>query len=116
MAFKLIWSPTAKFDLKDIAAFIAEDNVTAAERFVGSLFQAVERLADFPESGRMVPEFGDPAIREVIHKPVSGNALRTLRNLLKRYRRITLNCLRLIPRTHLSISKKLVSFGQCELE
>lgn len=69
MAFKLIWSPTAKFDLKDIAAFIAEDSAAAAERFVGSLIQAVERLADFPESGRIVPEFGDPAIREVIRKP-----------------------------------------------
>ncbi|MCX5919678.1 MAG: type II toxin-antitoxin system RelE/ParE family toxin [Deltaproteobacteria bacterium] len=42
MAFKLIWSPTAKFDLKDIAAFIAEDNASAAGRFVRSLFQAVE--------------------------------------------------------------------------
>lgn len=69
MAFKLIWSPTARFDLKDIAAFIAEDSVSAAERFVRSLFQTVERLADFPESGRIVPEFGDPAIREVIRKP-----------------------------------------------
>jgi plasmid stabilization system protein ParE len=69
MAYTLIWSPTAKFDLKDIAAFIAEDSASAAERFVGSLFQSVERLADFPESGRIVPEFNDPAIREVIRKP-----------------------------------------------
>ncbi len=45
MAFKLIWSPTAKYDLTDIAAFIAEDSVSAAERFVRSLFQTVERLA-----------------------------------------------------------------------
>ena len=69
MAFKLIWSPSARLDLKDIAAFIAEDNPSAAERFGRSLFQAVERLADFPESGRIVPEFGDPNIREVIRKP-----------------------------------------------
>ena len=69
MAFKLIWSPIAKLDLKDITAFIAEDSISAAERFVGSLFQSVERLADFPESGRMVPEFGDPSIREVIRRP-----------------------------------------------
>jgi toxin ParE1/3/4 len=27
------------------------------------------RLADFPESGRIVPEFGDPTIREVIRRP-----------------------------------------------
>ncbi|MCF8111459.1 MAG: type II toxin-antitoxin system RelE/ParE family toxin [Desulfobacteraceae bacterium] len=29
----------------------------------------MERLVDFPESGRIVPEFGDPGIREVIRKP-----------------------------------------------
>lgn len=69
MAFKLIWSPSARLDLKDIAAFIAEDSPSAANRFVRSLFQVVERLADFPESGRIVPEFGETNIREVIRKP-----------------------------------------------
>jgi plasmid stabilization system protein ParE len=69
MAFKLIWSSSARFDLKDIATFIAEDSPSAAEQFVRNVFQAVERLADFPESGRIVPEFDDPTIREVIRKP-----------------------------------------------
>jgi len=69
MAFKLIWSPSARLDLKDIASFIAEDTPSAAERFVNNVFQTVERLADFPEFGRMVPEFDDPTIREVIRKP-----------------------------------------------
>jgi toxin ParE1/3/4 len=69
MAFKLIWSPSALLDAKDIAIFITEDSPMAAERFVESLFQIVERLADFPESGRIVPEFGNPAIREVIRRP-----------------------------------------------
>lgn len=69
MAFKLIWSPLARLDLKDIANFIAEDSPSAAERFVKSLFQVVERLAEFPESGRVVPELADPAVREVIRSP-----------------------------------------------
>jgi toxin ParE1/3/4 len=69
VAFKLIWSPSALLDVKDIAVFIQEDNPSAARRFVKSLFQAVERLADFPNSGRIVPEFDDPAIREVVRRP-----------------------------------------------
>ena len=69
MAFRLIWSPSAHLDVKDIAAFIAEDNPLAAKQFVKSLFQSVEGLADFPKSGRIVPEFGDPAIREIIRRP-----------------------------------------------
>jgi plasmid stabilization system protein ParE len=55
--------------LKDIAAFIAEGSPSAAERFVNNLFQALERLADFPEYGRIVPELDDRTIREVIRKP-----------------------------------------------
>lgn len=69
MAFRLIWSPSARLDLKDIATFIAEDSPSAAEKFVKSLLRAVEGLADFPESGRIVPEFNDPTIREVVRKP-----------------------------------------------
>jgi len=69
VGFRLIWSPTASLDLKDISAFIAEDSVSIAARFGESLLRAVERLASFPRSGRIVPEFGDPTIREVIRKP-----------------------------------------------
>jgi len=69
VAFRLIWSPSARLDLRDIAAFISEDSLLAAERFIGSLFGVVERLADFPDSGRIVPELDDPAIREVIRRP-----------------------------------------------
>ena len=71
MAYKLIWSPSARLDLKDIAAFIAEDTPSAAQRFVNSVFRAVERLTDFPNSGRVVPELGDPDIREIIRRPIS---------------------------------------------
>ncbi len=69
MAYKLIWSPSARLDLKDIAVFIAEDNPSAAQRFVNSVFHGVERLIDFPDSGRIVPELDDPDIREIICKP-----------------------------------------------
>jgi len=41
----------------------------AAGRFVRQIFRLVEQVSDFPESGRIVPEFDDPNIREVIRKP-----------------------------------------------
>ena len=34
---------------------------------VGRLVEAMEQAAAFPASGRVVPELGDPAVREVIH-------------------------------------------------
>lgn len=52
--------------VSEIARYIARDNPDAAERWVNELFDAVERLVDFPESGRVVPEVGVRRIREVI--------------------------------------------------
>lgn len=69
MAFKLIWSPSARHDLKDVTAFIAEDNVAAGKQFRRNILQKVERLCDCPESGRIVPELNNPSIREIMHKP-----------------------------------------------
>ena len=56
-------------DVKDIAVFIAEDSPSASKRFVQSLFQAVERLADFPESGGVVPQFGGNGIERTRRRP-----------------------------------------------
>jgi len=69
MAYKLIWAPSARLDLKEIASYIADSRPEASIRFVKSVFHSVERVIDFPESGRIVPEFGDPSIREIVRKP-----------------------------------------------
>ena len=69
MAYKVIWSPSAVRDLRDLASYIAESHPTAAKRFAQSVFKSVEHLADFPKSGRVVPELEDSMIREVIRKP-----------------------------------------------
>jgi len=69
MAYWLIWSPSARFDLREISVYIAEADPIAAAKFIRGIFNTVERLPCFPESGRIVPDFGDPSIREVIRRP-----------------------------------------------
>ncbi|MBM4024892.1 MAG: type II toxin-antitoxin system RelE/ParE family toxin [Planctomycetes bacterium] len=69
MVFQLIWAPSARLDLSELVSYIAESRPSAAARFVQRIFQAIEHLAEFPESGRIVPEFDDPNVREVIRKP-----------------------------------------------
>lgn len=69
MAYRLRWSPTAQQDLRNFAGYIAESNPSAARRFVQRVVGLVERLSDFPELGRVVPEFDDPEIREMIRRP-----------------------------------------------
>ena len=69
MAHEVIWAPSARLDLRDLLSYIAENSPSSAPRFAQRVFQAVERLRKFPLSGRIVPEFNDPNIREVIRKP-----------------------------------------------
>ena len=63
---KVEWSPLALDRVTDIARYIANDNPGAAARWVNELFDSVQRLGDFPESGRVVPEVGVRRIRELI--------------------------------------------------
>ena len=63
------WSPLAINRLSEAAKFIALDNPVAAERWIIKVFTQVEKLSEFPERGRIVPEVGNKAIREII----SGN-------------------------------------------
>lgn len=63
---RVIWSPLALERVEDIAQYIAEDKPSAAIEWVNNLFATVERLADFPLSGRIVPEVGSRRIREVV--------------------------------------------------
>ena len=65
----IIWSPQSLRDIEAIRSYIAEDSNRYAELVVARIVRSVERLAMFPESGRIVPERNDPGIREVIVKP-----------------------------------------------
>ena len=51
---------------RDIAEYIALDKPSVAEQWVEDIFGSVERLSDFPESGRIVPEIQRSEIREVV--------------------------------------------------
>lgn len=65
----ILWAPRAEADLKEIRAFIKADSQAWADLTVRRLVAAVERLREFPDSGRMVPERQAPELREI----VSGN-------------------------------------------
>ena len=69
MAYKLIWSPAARDDLHDIVAFIARNNLDRAMSFGYELISEIDRLQEFPESGRIVPEYRNDNIREIIFRP-----------------------------------------------
>lgn len=65
---RIVWSPLALERVNEIADHIAENSVGAARNWLIDIFSAVDRLKDFPESGRDVPEVKRPGIREIIFK------------------------------------------------
>lgn len=69
MAYELIWSPAARDDLHDIVVFIARDNPNRAMSFGYELISETDRLQGFPELGRVVPEYRNDYIREIIFRP-----------------------------------------------
>lgn len=62
----LVWTRRAIEDVQSIQRFIEKDSPHYAQLVGQQLIAAVERLPTFPQSGRVVPEFNNPAIREVI--------------------------------------------------
>lgn len=65
----VLWTEQARADLAAIRAFISQDSPHYASVIVSRLIAATDRLVPFPESGRAVPEFDDPLVREVVHRP-----------------------------------------------
>lgn len=63
---KIIWSPLAVDQARDIASYIAMDKPAVAEQWIDVIFDSVARLTDFPNSGRVVPEIKRNNIREIV--------------------------------------------------
>ncbi len=66
MAARLIWSETALRDLEQLASYIAADSPHWAEATLARIIATAEKATAFPASGRVVPEYDDPDVREVL--------------------------------------------------
>ena len=62
----LIWSETSKNDLKDIYSYIAQDSRHYAKSLINKINQSAKKLKYYPEIGRVVPEYQNLTIREII--------------------------------------------------
>jgi len=64
---KIVWTDKAIDDLDDIGHYIAIDSEKYAKIVVNRLFKAVDMLERHPRIGRVVPEFSNENIRELIN-------------------------------------------------
>jgi len=64
------FAASAVKDLEAIQNWYVDQQVPdVGEKLLREIISQVERLADFPESGRIVPEFGIVNLREIIFPP-----------------------------------------------
>jgi plasmid stabilization system protein ParE len=66
MDYQVVVSASARADLRDIVRYISLDAPDRALQFGRFLTSRTRLLSDAPELGRIVPEIGDAAIREII--------------------------------------------------
>ena len=66
---EIIWTNPALEDLNDIAEYIALSHLLSAKKLVTKIFDKIERLEDFPESGKKPIELTNLNYREVIVNP-----------------------------------------------
>ena len=66
---RVVWTRPALEDVREIREHIARDSPRYAQAVAERLFAAVERLREYPLSGRVVPELEQATLREVIHAP-----------------------------------------------
>ncbi len=66
---KVHWTNTAIDQLVSIYDYVAQTSKPYADRLVDKLTRRSEQIAAFPLAGRIVPEFKDEGIREVIERP-----------------------------------------------
>ncbi len=65
MARKVNWAYEATTDLEALAEYIARNSAFYASAFVQEIRDASRSLNEFSERGRIVPELGNPNIREL---------------------------------------------------
>ena len=65
MASRVVWTEPAVDDLEAAAGYIARDSQRYAAAVVREARDAAMSLKQFSPRGRVVPELGDPDIREI---------------------------------------------------
>ena len=66
---KIKFTTSARLQFLEGLEYIRQDSPTAARQFRENAEAVLSRLAEFPESGRAIPEFPELPHREVIVRP-----------------------------------------------
>lgn len=63
---EIVWTNQALINFNKFVDYIAQDDVATAEKWLVKLIDKTDQLIEQPESGRIVPEYNEPSLRELI--------------------------------------------------
>jgi len=67
---QILFAESAVTDLEEIRKYYLEQQVPeVGDRFVREIIALIEELPSHPDRGRVVPEFSQSKLRELIHPP-----------------------------------------------
>ena len=67
---RVSFAASAVTDLEELVTYYEEQLVPAVgARLLGEIVERIETLKSHPDMGRVVPEFGQENLREIIHPP-----------------------------------------------
>jgi plasmid stabilization system protein ParE len=78
---KIIWTDDGIKSFEDVVQYISNDSEYYASEFAKRILSSIEKLPEFPYIGRIVPEYNNPDLREIIYQnyrivyKISGNAV-----------------------------------------
>lgn len=78
---KIIWTDDGIKSFEDIIQYISNDSTYYASEFAKRILSSIENLPEFPYMGRIVPEYNNPDLREIIYQnyrilyKIRGNAV-----------------------------------------
>ena len=65
---KLVWTNEALNRLTEIDDYISFDCIARARKFINNIIKSTTSIPQYPQKGRIVPEFNISELREIIYK------------------------------------------------
>ena len=63
---EIVWTNHALAMVNDFVDYIAQDDYITAKKWARELVSSTDKLCDHPRLGRIVPEFDEESLRELI--------------------------------------------------
>jgi toxin ParE1/3/4 len=65
---EILWSKKALSDIEELITYISKDSPSYARNFALKILESIETIRTFPHIGRIVPEYDDPQLREILFR------------------------------------------------